>query len=64
MADKEDLCYVYTQLPGTFEWVACASLKVWEVGAGAFQGSFTYGKRYLARRQSGRMGPPSHPSSA
>ena len=49
MADKEDLCYVYTQLPGTFEWVPCASLKVKEVGAGAFQGTFTYGKRYLAR---------------
>ena len=49
MADKENLCYAYIQLPGTFEWVPCASLKVKEVGAGAFQGSFTYGKRYLAR---------------
>ena len=50
MADKESLCYVYTQLPGTFEWVPCASLKVREMGAGAFQGTFTYGKRYLARK--------------
>jgi serine/threonine-protein kinase HipA len=50
MADKENLCYVYTQLPATFEWVPCASLKVKEVGAGAFQGTFTYGKRYLARQ--------------
>jgi serine/threonine-protein kinase HipA len=49
MADKENICYVYTQLPDTFEWVPCASLKVKEVGAGAFQGTFTYGKRYLAR---------------
>jgi serine/threonine-protein kinase HipA len=49
MADKENLCYAYIQLPGTFEWVPCASLKVKEVGAGAFQGTFTYGKRYLAR---------------
>ena len=49
MADKENLCYVYTQLPGTFEWVPCASLKVKVLGAGAFQGTFTYGKRYLAR---------------
>ena len=49
MADKEKLCYAYIQLPGTFEWVPCASLKVKEVGAGAFQGTFTYGKRYLAR---------------
>jgi len=49
MTGKENLCYVYTQLPGTFEWVPCASLKVRQVGAGAFQGTFTYGKRYLAR---------------
>jgi serine/threonine-protein kinase HipA len=49
MSTKENLCYVYTQLPGTFEWVPCASLKVKELGAGAFQGTFTYGKRYLAR---------------
>lgn len=49
MSGKEQLCYVYTQLPGTFEWVPCAALKVKALGAGAFQGSFTYGKRYLAR---------------
>ena len=49
MATNEDFCYVYTQLPGTFEWVPCASLKIKAVGAGAFQGTFTYGKRYLAR---------------
>ena len=50
MADKETFCYVHTQLPGTFEWVPCALLKVREVGAGAFQGTFSYGKRYLARK--------------
>ncbi|OIN92199.1 MAG: hypothetical protein AUJ20_08555 [Comamonadaceae bacterium CG1_02_60_18] len=50
MANNEALCYVYTQLPGTFEWVPCASLRVNEVGADAFQGTFTYGKRYLARQ--------------
>jgi serine/threonine-protein kinase HipA len=45
----EKLCYVYVQLPGTYEWVPCASLKVTEVGAGSFEGTFTYGKRYLER---------------
>lgn len=50
MANKVNLCYVYTQLPGTYEWVPCASLKVKEVGAGAFLGTFTYGLRYLARQ--------------
>lgn len=49
MAAQEEFCYVYVQLPGTFEWVPCASLKIREVGAGAFQGTFTYGKRYLER---------------
>ena len=50
MSNKEKLCYVYAQLPGSFEWVPCASLKVKELGAGAFQGTFNYGKRYLARQ--------------
>lgn len=49
MAAKEESCYVHVQLPGTFEWVPCASLKVREVGASTFQGTFTYGKRYLER---------------
>lgn len=49
MAAPEESCYVHVQLPGSFEWVPCASLKVREVGAGAFQGTFTYGRRYLER---------------
>jgi len=49
MASQEQACYIYVQLPGTFEWVPCASLKVLEVGAGTFRGTFTYGKRYLER---------------
>jgi serine/threonine-protein kinase HipA len=49
MANDEQACYVYIQLPGTMETVPCASLKVRAVGAGIFEGTFTYGKRYLAR---------------
>lgn len=49
MAAAEQSCYVYIQLPGIFEWAPCASLKVREVGAGAFQGTLTYGRRYLER---------------
>jgi serine/threonine-protein kinase HipA len=49
MAAAEQRCYVYIQLPGTFEWVPCALLKVKELGAGTFEGTFTYGRRYLAR---------------
>ena len=49
MANDEQTCFVYIQLPGTMETVPCASLKIRGVGAGAFEGTFTYGKRYLAR---------------
>ena len=49
MVATEKSCYVYIQLPGSFEWVPCASLKVREARTGAFQGTFTYGKRYLER---------------
>lgn len=49
MASPEQTCYVYIQLPGSFNWVPCASLKVRETGAGTFRGIFTYGKKYLAR---------------
>jgi serine/threonine-protein kinase HipA len=50
MAAADITCYVYIQLPGTFETVPCASLKVKEVGAGVFEGTFTYGKTYLDRK--------------
>ena len=49
MATAEQSCYVYIQLPGTAEPVPCASLKVKSVGPGVFEGTFTYGKRYLER---------------
>lgn len=49
MANHEQSCYIYIQLPGTMQTVPCASLKVRAIGAGVFEGSFTYGKRYLAR---------------
>jgi serine/threonine-protein kinase HipA len=49
MAADEQFCYVYIQLPGTLETVPCASLRVRSVGAGAFEGTFTYGKKYLLR---------------
>jgi serine/threonine-protein kinase HipA len=49
MANDEQACYIYIQLPRTLETVPCASLKVRQVGAGAWEGTFTYGKRYLER---------------
>ena len=49
MANDEQACYVYIQLPGTVERVPCASLTVRAVGAGAYEGTFTYGRRYLER---------------
>ncbi len=49
MAHEEQSCYVHIQLPATMEVVPCASLKVKNVAAGVFEGTFTYGKRYLER---------------
>lgn len=50
MANKQQTCYVYIQLPGESESVPCASLRVMEVGAGLYEGTFTYGRRYLERQ--------------
>lgn len=49
MAAPEQSCYVHVQLPGTFGWVPCARLRVRDLGAGRFEGTFTYGSRYLQR---------------
>jgi len=49
MAGDQLSCYVYIRLPGTMEPVPCASLKVRSLGAGAYEGTFTYGRRYLER---------------
>jgi len=49
MSVQDQLCYVYIQLPGTVDSVPCASLRVKAVAAGVFEGTFTYGKRYLKR---------------
>lgn len=45
----EEFCYVHVHLPEAVSAVPCASLRVREVGAGAYEGTFTYGKRYLER---------------
>jgi serine/threonine-protein kinase HipA len=49
VATPEQSCYVHVQLPGVFDWVPCASLSVRQVGAGLFEGTFTYGRKYLQR---------------
>ena len=49
MAQADSSCYVFVQLPGTFEWVPCGLLRVREVGPRAWRGTFVYGRSYLAR---------------
>lgn len=49
MATPDQSCFVYIQMPGTFDWVPCARLRVRDVGAGLFEGTFTYGSQYLQR---------------
>lgn len=64
MATEEQACYVYIQLPGTMQTVPCASLKVRAVGAGTFEGTFTYGRRYLERPEVVALDPFHLPLSA
>ena len=64
MANDEQSCYVYIQLPGTTETVPCASLRVRTVAAGAYEGTFTYGKRYLERPEVVALDPFHLPLSA
>jgi serine/threonine-protein kinase HipA len=47
---SDQFCYVYIQMPGTFDTVPCASLRIKSVGANAYEGTFTYGKKYLQRK--------------
>jgi serine/threonine-protein kinase HipA len=49
MPAREQSCYVFIQLPGSFEWVICGSLRVSEVGQNAYRGIFQYGRSYLDR---------------
>jgi len=64
MAADGQFCYVYIQLPGTLETVPCASLRVRSVGAGAYEGIFAYGKKYLQRQNVVALDPFHLPLSA
>jgi len=64
MANDEQSCYVYIQLPGTTETVPFASLRVRTIAAGAYEGTFTYGKRYLERPEVVALDPFHLPLSA
>ncbi len=46
---SERRCYVFIQLADTLETVPCASLQLQSCGADAWEGTFTYGRRYLER---------------
>lgn len=46
---SERQAYVYIQLPGTFETVPAALLKIQKLDDGTFVGRFRYGDRYLQR---------------
>jgi serine/threonine-protein kinase HipA len=50
MPAPERSCFVYIQLPGTFETVTCARLTVAEVSTGVYEGTFQYGRRFLERK--------------
>lgn len=49
MPTDKPYCYVYIQLPKTNVSIPCALLRIKNIAAGVFEGTFTYGKRYLER---------------
>lgn len=57
MPAKDQTCYAFIQLPGTFEWVPCGVLTVSEVGQDAYRGVFRYGKSYLDRKDAPSLDP-------
>lgn len=57
MPAKDQTCYAFIQLPGTFEWVPCGVLTVSEVGQNVYRGVFRYGKSYLERKDAPSLDP-------
>lgn len=57
MPAKDQTCYAFIQLPGTFEWAVCGVLRVSEVGPNAYRGVFQYGRSYLARQNAPSLDP-------
>lgn len=57
MPAKDQTCYAFIQLPGTFEWVPCGVLTVSEIGQNAYRGIFRYGRTYLDRKDAPSLDP-------
>lgn len=64
MAARDQSCYVYIQLPDTFDWVPCASLRVTQLDGRRFEGTFTYGRKYLERPNVAALDPYHLPLTA
>ena len=63
MPAKNQTCYAFIQLPGSFEWVICGVLNVNDVGQNAYRGIFQYGRSYLARQNVPSLDPYNLPLS-
>jgi len=57
MPAKDQTCYAFIQLPGTFEWVPCGVLAVSEIGQNTYRGVFRYGRTYLDRKDAPSLDP-------
>lgn len=57
MPAKDQTCYTFIQLPGTFEWTVCGVLRVNEAGSNAYRAVFQYGRSYLARPNATSLDP-------
>lgn len=63
MPAKNQTCYAFIQLPGSFEWVICGVLSVNDVRQNAYRGIFQYGRSYLARQNVPSLDPYNLPLS-
>jgi len=60
---KDQTCYTFIQLPGTFDWTVCGVLTVSEAGPNAYRGVFQYGRSYLGRHNAPSLDPYNLPLS-
>jgi serine/threonine-protein kinase HipA len=63
MPSEDQTCFVFVQLPKTFEWAVCGVLTVSTLGSNLYRGVFRYGRSYLARKSAVSLDPFNLPLS-
>lgn len=63
MPAEDQTCYIFVQLPNTFEWSVCGVLTVSTVAPNLYRGVFQYGRSYLGRANAVSLDPFNLPLS-